>query len=65
MEEISKELQEKHRKEAVIKRQKIKDLKAKSLLEKQIGKLILDENPELLGIDRDEALQLVRELFYR
>ena len=65
MEEISKELQKKHRKEAAIKRQKIKDLKAKSLLEKQIGKLIIDENRELLGVDKEEALRLVRELFYR
>lgn len=65
MEEISKELQEKHRKEADIKRQKIKDLKAKSLMEKRIGKMILDENPELLGVDKDEALRLVREFFYR
>ena len=65
MEEISKELQEKHRKEATLKRQKIKDLKAKSLMEKRIGKMILDENPELLGIDKDEALRLVREYFYR
>ena len=65
MEQISKELQEKHRKEAALKRQKIKDLKAKSLLEKQIGKMILDENPELLGLDKDEALRFVREYFYR
>ena len=65
MEEISKELQEKHRKEAALKRQKIKDLKAKSLMEKRIGKMILDENPELLGVDKDEALRLVREFFYR
>ena len=65
MEEISKELQEKHRKEVALKRQKIKDLKAKSLMEKRIGKMILDENPELLGVDKDEALRLVREYFYR
>ena len=65
MEEISKELQEKYRKEAALKRQKIKDLNAKSLLEKQIGKMILDENPELLGVDKNEALRLVREYFYR
>ena len=64
MGEISKELQEKHRKEAALKRQRINDLKAKSLLEKQIGKMILDENPELLGVDKDEALRLVREYFY-
>ena len=62
---ISKELQEKHRKEAALKRQKIKELKSKNLMEKRIGKMILDENPELLGIDKDEALRLVREYFYR
>ena len=62
---ISKELQEKHRKEAALKRQKIKELKSKNLMEKRIGKMILDENPELLGLDKDEALRLVREYFYR
>ena len=64
MEEISKELQEKHRKEAALKRQKIKDLKAKSLMEKRIGKMILDENPELMGIGFEEIQRLIKKHIY-